>query len=440
MRVGKHKIDLLFFTSFLSLLFLVFLLGIAFGGLKIYPYPLLRDAGKALVALRVHIKNKGKTKFESNLWHPVRKEYLGAKGVTIHKSGLAYNGYTLYTSGHDQKAFLINMDGRVVHEWHLPLSGIWEPSWNHNRPPKEDRIYFRDAYLYPNGDILLLYIAFGPSPWGLTLVKADKNSQPIWKYPKKMHHDIEVGPDGKIYALSHKILKNVPQNMAFLPTPIFEDDIVILDPDGQEIKEISIVESFANSEYREMLKIFSIPRNGDIFHTNSIVLVTSEISRKFPFTRTGQLLVCLRNLNTLALIDPQLEKVVWIMTGPWKWPHDPDFLNNGNMMIFDNLWKNPVRSRVVEFDPLTRKIVWQYQGDDDKPLYSFIRSRQQVLPNGNILICESDGGRLVEVNRKGEIAWEFVNPVLESYKGQTYIPVISTGRRYSANELPFLSE
>ena len=240
--------------------------------------------------------------------------------------------------------------------------------------------------------------------------------------------------------LSHKIIKNVPQKMAFLPKPLFEDEIVILDSEGREIKEISILESFANSEYRDLLEIFSVPSNGDIFHTNSIVLVTSEISRKFPFTRTGQLLVCLRNLNTLALIDPHSEKVAWIMPGPWRWPHDPDFLENGNMLIFDNLWKEPVRSRVVEFDPLTQKIVWQYQGDDDKPLYSFIRSRQQVLPNGNILICESNGGRLVEVNREGEIVWEFVNPVQESYEGQTYIPVISTGRRYSAKELPFLSE
>jgi hypothetical protein len=127
------------------------------------------------------------------------------------------------------------------------------------------------------------------------------------------------------------------------------------------------------------------------------------------------------------------------MTGPWNRPHDPDFLENGNMIIFDNIWNEDREvSRVVEFDPLTKETVWQYQGDESKPLFSRVRSRQQVLPNGNILICESDGGRLVEVNRNKEIVWEFVNPVQETFEGKSYISVLSTSRRYSFKELNFI--
>jgi hypothetical protein len=32
------------------------------------------------------------------------------------------------------------------------------------------------------------------------------------------------------------------------------------------------------------------------------------------------------------------------------------------------------------------------------------------LPNGNTLITESDNGRALEVNRGGEVVWEFYNP------------------------------
>jgi hypothetical protein len=189
-----------------------------------------------------------------------------------------------------------------------------------------------------------------------------------------------------------------------------------------------------------MLKIYKVPDNGDIFHANTIELVTPETARRFSFAEAGQVLVCLRNLNTLVLIDPDSETVEWLLTGPWNMPHDPDFLPNGNMMIFDNLWKTPLRSRVVEFDPRTQKIIWQYQGDDKKPLYSLIRSRQQLLPNGNILITESDGGRLVEVTPNREIVWEYLNPAQESQGGRVYIPVISAGLRYSPRELHFLAE
>ena len=40
-----------------------------------------------------------------------------------------------------------------------------------------------------------------------------------------------------------------------------------------------------------------------------------------------------------------------------------------------------------------------------------MRGDQQRLANGNTLITESEGGRLLEVTRDGEIVWEFINPV-----------------------------
>jgi hypothetical protein len=34
----------------------------------------------------------------------------------------------------------------------------------------------------------------------------------------------------------------------------------------------------------------------------------------------------------------------------------------------------------------------------------------QRLPNGNTLVTESEGGRVIEVTRDGEIVWEFHTP------------------------------
>lgn len=439
MAAGKRRIDPFLVISTAGLLFLIFLVGVCFGVLKIFPYRTVHDGFKALVALGVYYNLRTQSKYESNLWNPVRKEYLGAKGVTVHRPGQAFEGYTLYTSGHDQKAFLIDLKGRVVHRWHLPFDKVWEPQWRHNTPPKPDRIYIREAYLYPDGDILLLYVGFGPSPWGMVLVRADRQGRIKWKYARKVHHDLAVGPRGRIYTLTHRVLAKPPARLAFLPKPLFDDAVVVLSPKGKELKEVSILECFANSEFREMLRAYQAPPNGDIFHTNTVELVTPLLAARFPFASPGQVLVCFRNLNTLALIDLDARKVVWLQSGPWYWPHDPDLLPNGRMLIFDNLYKPGKLSRVVEFDPLSQKILWQYHGDKRRPLYSFVRSRQQMLPNGNILICESDGGRLLEVNRRKEIVWEFLNPVQEKHQGRLYIPVVSAARRYEAAQLRFLS-
>ena len=34
----------------------------------------------------------------------------------------------------------------------------------------------------------------------------------------------------------------------------------------------------------------------------------------------------------------------------------------------------------------------------------------QELPNQNLLITETDGGRAIEVTREGQVVWEFYNP------------------------------
>ena len=49
-------------------------------------------------------------------------------------------------------------------------------------------------------------------------------------------------------------------------------------------------------------------------------------------------------------------------------------------------------------------------------MYSLVRSCQQQLPNGNVLITESDRGRLLEVTRAGEIVWEYWNPYNYGYR------------------------
>lgn len=39
----------------------------------------------------------------------------------------------------------------------------------------------------------------------------------------------------------------------------------------------------------------------------------------------------------------------------------------------------------------------------------------QRLPNGNTLLCEAAFGRLVEINRKNQVCWEYVNPHFNEY-------------------------
>jgi outer membrane protein assembly factor BamB len=129
----------------------------------------------------------------------------------------------------------------------------------------------------------------------------------------------------------------------------------------------------------------------------------------------GNLVVSFRNISTVAIIDRATGAIRWKLGGPpLAQQHDPRPLPNGNLLIFDN---GPHRrdhpapySRVIEVNPRTSEIVWEYQ---DQSLFDFFSpyiSGAQRLANGNTLICEGCDGRIFEVTPDGQVVWEYVSP------------------------------
>jgi hypothetical protein len=133
----------------------------------------------------------------------------------------------------------------------------------------------------------------------------------------------------------------------------------------------------------------------------------------------------------------------------------------GNILVFDNggvagygallpglpgHHPNAFRdySRVVEFDPVTLEIVWEYKNiypfvDENDFLnrlfYSRFISSAQRLPNGNTLITDGGYGRVFEVTADGEIVWEFINP--KEGVGGPPVPSINSNAVYRAYRVPY---
>jgi hypothetical protein len=261
----------------------------------------------------------------------------------------------------------------------------------------------------------------------------DKDSRPLWKYLLQAHHDFDVDAAGNIYVLTHEIsTRDLPipkeEHAAFheqLKKPRIDDFIVKLSPDGQELEKVWVTGAFARSRLYRRLRSVSYNHNGDFLHANSIRVLEKAVPG-IPQSRPGQLLVSLRDVSTVALVDPAAQSIVWALSGPWIRQHDAEFLPDGRLLLFDNEGGGPDSgegSRVLEVDPVTSKVKWSYGRHEHERLDSEARGSQNRLANGNTLIVESWGGRLIEVTRQGEIAWEFVNPVRGGSNG-TLIPII----------------
>lgn len=405
-----------------GLAFLAFVSGAVLTVAETFPSDYVRYGYQGAVALYDKL-TRYRDVYATDLWRPSRSD---ARGVTIYDPQRARQGFTLYTSGHAAGAFLVDMDGRLVHEWRRPYSSVWDETSAVDDPQPDSHVYFRKAKLLPNGDLLAIYIGVGDSPYGYGMVKLDRKSNVIWKYLEHTHHDFDVAADGRIYALTHDFGSGTIPKFDHLNPPRIDDSLVILSPDGEELKKVSLLDAVVRSDYARLLYTVAFYSTRDPLHTNSVDVVDRTAAARLPFASEGQVLLSFRELNAIAVLDVDAERIVWATRGVWLGQHDPDVLANGNILLFDNTgyFGAGGKSRVIEFDPETMEIVWDYTGNRDQPLDSTIRSAQERLTNGNTLITESDGGRIFEVTPEGDIAWEYINPV-RGGDGDQYVPVVS---------------
>lgn len=425
----RSTTDTIFRAAFhLALCVIVFLAGALVTASDTFPGSRIARAYRGGKALYDKAMQKQDV-YKSDLWFPAR---WAEQGVTRHVREKAQEGATLYTTGNGASAFLIDMHGDVLHAWHRPFSTVWDRTWRNipeavKKPQPDPFVYFRAVHLYPNRDLLAVYEGVGDTPYGYGVVKLDRDSNVIWYYSGRAHHDLSIAPDGKIYVLTHAFVDDDVEYFKHLQRPRLEDFLVVLSPDGKELKKIRLLPALAKSKYRHMLYTVSSLALDDPLHANAVDFIDRESAAHFAFGKEGQVLLSFRETNSLAVIDPATQEIVWAVRGPWLGQHDPDILPNGNILLFDNYanYDGPEGiSRVLEFNPRTMDIVWSFTGTPDNPLKSEIRSDQQRLSNGNTRITESNAGRILEVTPAGEIVWQFINPVRGGEDGQM-IPIIA---------------
>ncbi|MFT3765954.1 MAG: arylsulfotransferase family protein [Minicystis sp.] len=355
----------------------------------------------------------GLTALLRNLEEPERQDHerIPHHVVTL-DAARASAGLTLVVVG--QGAHLLDLDGTIRHTWHLDYDGLRDGKELLAKTPREDLLHWRPARVLPNGDLLAVVALWGGSPEGLALVRMDRDSKPVWIYHGHVHHDFDVAPDGRIFVLGQAVRDRVPAEIPNLPVPFIDDRLLIVSAQGTLLREISIMDAFARSPYRTFVNREAALRRytrGEYLHTNDVDLVSAKAAARFPFAREGQVLISVRDLSMLAVLDVDREQIVWARRGEWLDQHDPDFLENGNLLVYDNAGDlaRGGRTRIIEYDPRTGAIVWQYPGPGGRDIFNRIRGDQQRLPNGDVLINDYAGRSLLEVTRGGDIVWELAN-------------------------------
>ena len=398
----------------LGLLTLAFAYGVAVGKGHVFPQATINQA---LDAARDWQAN-----WRARLG--IRSEYLvatrhAAGGVTRHDPAAAYPGHTLLAQfeGGRFGVTLVDMDGRPVHRWRTSFAELF-PGQNHLAAPPDEEESVHGFALLPGGDLLVNLSGYGAG-------RIDRCSRPVWTVPAETHHAVDALPGGDTLIPSrHRRSEASPRHPRLRPGPngfYFEDTVLRVRPDGSVAEERSVLDLIYASDWAALF--FSGPgpdgitSTEDPTHLNDVEALRPEMAAAFPMFRAGDVMLSLRNINTILVVDGQTWRVKWAMSGPFLMQHDPDFLPNGHILVFDNRATGAApalgHSRIIEIDPLSREIVRSYQGSPEEPFYTRERGESQGLPNGNVLAAETFAGRAFEVARDGSganrIVWEYVN-------------------------------
>lgn len=303
------------------------------------------------------------------------------------------HGVNLYVSGHRAEAILMTMDGSALHRWRLPYEQAFP-----RRAATEDTAFFRRAALLPDGDLLAIYQAGG-------LVRLDADSRPRWTVAAAPYNDLWVSPTGSEILFLNKVAIERPDLRR--EGPILEDFVVALDGAGRERWRASLLSAFERSGYRQLLD--PLGPTADVFHTNTIARLDGPRSLGGRAIPHGALLVSMREIDTVALLDPEGRSVLWAQRGPFRAQHEPSLLPDGRLLLFDNRGAPEGRSRIVALDPASGilETLWPPAGLD---FFSAQVGSVAHLANGNLLLVESERGRALEVDAAGRVVWEFRSP------------------------------
>ncbi|TDC55242.1 hypothetical protein E1281_13540 [Actinomadura sp. KC345] len=146
----------------------------------------------------------------------------------------------------------------------------------------------------------------------------------------------------------------------------------------------------------------------DVLHTNTLEVLSAHPSGIWS---DGDLLVCMRELDAVAVISPADGRVAWWWgPGELSGPHQPTMLPDGRVLIFDN-GRGRRHSRLVMVDPVAGDIVWSWTARPPDSFHCPLAGGAEPLPGGNLLVTNSTAGAAFELTPGGQVVWEMSLPV-----------------------------
>jgi len=386
------------------------------------PIPIITPLSKAALFLSEIPKNIMKmTSLNSKYPHRNKKnENLNFSGFNGH--GNEKDNYLLLSryDGNEYKSVieLVNLKSfKILHTWKPEIENylekvdnIKDEKWEKFLELSEKkRLKIYHPLLQDNGS-LIFQTYFSP------LFKINKDSELEWvKSDVAYHHSTEEDSDGNIWICVGYYPYKIDKRYVGDEFGKYRDDgIRKLSPKGEILFDKSVSELLIENKMEYLL--FGLGGwERDPIHLNDIEPVNFD----GKYWKKGDLFLSLRNQSMIILYRPSTNEIIWKGAGEFFNQHDVDVLDDTRISIFDNNFKYTKNKRRGKVDRYNRIVIYDFENNQysyhiDKSLKkekvkSTRGGRSEILNNGNVLIEETHGGRLLYFNKDGSLRWSYLN-------------------------------
>lgn len=323
---------------------------------------------------------------------------------------------------------LMRRDGTILASWVLQFSRNF-PDTGHlgaQAPQTDWNVDLHGMVMNPDGSVVVNYEYSG-------LIKLDRCGRTEWTLNHPTHHSVEHAEGGGYWVPGWREL---PGGMAdeFPPfttkrrVPLFDNLILRVTEDGRIAEEVSVPRVLYDNGLEPLLTATGAPflanavRSVEVVHLNKIAELPARMAAAFPRFEAGDLMLSLREQNMVVVVDPDDWRVKWYQVGPWRRQHDPEFMPDGTITVFNNNMYHialtedeisspdlPRISEIVRMDPQSREWSTAWGNLPGEEMLTVIRGKQEPREDGGFLITEFEAGRAFETDGAGRIVWEYIN-------------------------------
>ena len=305
---------------------------------------------------------------------------------------------------------------KVLHRWNPDITNFLKGFDSNNQLLKELKFKSPENLFEIFSPVLaneILYFHGNRTP----ILGLDAESNIVKVFDDYYHHSLELTKDNYLWTTN----VSCPVNNQLIQEKecndhVRDENIIKLDLEGKVVYEKNITDLL----YENNINVYrNNDNNVDITHVNDV----QPIHFSSKYWDDNDVFISLRSLDLALLYDTMENKIQWTSSflSGLKNQHDINVLSEKEITIFNNnikySMKDGKRSRIV--DEYSTMIVYNFETNEytsllDKYFKEYeiktaTSGKGEVSLNGDILIEETNYGRLIYLDSNGKKLWEFYN-------------------------------